>query len=83
MKPTRTIEKLAYGEGTPDELADMVPGWDDILVLTSGQDEMWIGNYGSQEFSVEETPHGIAVNAPSSLGARWLAGCIIAPKEEA
>lgn len=24
MKPIRTIEKLAYGEGTPDELADMM-----------------------------------------------------------
>ena len=24
MKPVRTIEKLAYGEGTPDELADMM-----------------------------------------------------------
>ena len=80
MKPIRTIEKLAYGEGTPDGLADLVPSWEDLWDSPYGEGEIWIGNCEDRVFSVEETPHGIAVNAPSPLEARWLAGCIIAHK---
>lgn len=80
MKPVRTIEKLAYGEGTPDGLADMVPKWEDLWDSPCGEGEIWIGNCEDRVFSVEETPHGIAVNAPSPLEARWLAGCIVAHK---
>ncbi len=29
MKPLRIIERIAYGDGTPDELADEVPTWEE------------------------------------------------------
>jgi hypothetical protein len=78
MKPTRTIEKLAYGEGTPDELADMVPKWDELDLPRSyrGWDSMGIHGSG---LSIRDTRDGRwYMTAPDALSARWFAACLIA-----
>jgi len=78
MKPTRTIEKLAYGEGTPDELADMVPTWDELDLPRSyrGWDSMGIHGSG---LSIRDTRDGRwYMTAPDALSARWFAACLIA-----
>ena len=80
MKPTRTIEKLAYGEGTPDELADMVPTWDELDLPRSyrGWDSMGIHGSG---LSIRDTRDGRwYMTAPDALSARWFAACLIAHK---
>lgn len=78
MKPTRTIEKLAYGEGTPDELADPVSSGEEILDHTISGKPIWFGRYGMPEVSVEETPYSVLVTAPTRIEARWFAACLIA-----
>lgn len=78
MKPTRTIEKLAYGENTPDEMADMVPTWDELDLPRSyrGWDSMGIHGSG---LSIRDTRDGRwYMTAPDALSARWFAACLIA-----
>ena len=80
MKPTRTIEKLAYGENTPDEMADMVPTWDELDLPRSyrGWDSMGIHGSG---LSIRDTRDGRwYMTAPDALSARWFAACLIAHK---
>ena len=74
MKPTRTIEKLAYGEGTPDELADMVPSWRDLFPM--GPRVLWGARPGSPNLG--EVNGNSCVFAPDELTARWFAACLIA-----
>ena len=80
MKPVRTIEKLAYGEGTPDGLADLVPSWDELDLPRSyrGWDSMGIHGSG---LSIRDTRDGRwYMTAPDALSARWFAACLIAHK---
>ena len=80
MKPVRTIEKLAYGENTPDEMADMVPTWDELDLPRSyrGWDSMGIHGSG---LSIRDTRDGRwYMTAPDALSARWFAACLIAHK---
>lgn len=79
MKPTRTIEKLAYGEGTPDELADMVPSWEELDLPRSFHG--WDGGVEpSRELSMCNAPDGWYMTAPDPAAARWFAACLIAHK---
>ncbi len=80
MKPIRTIEKLAYVEGTPDGLADLVPSWDELDLPRSyrGWDSMGIHGSG---LSIRDTRDGRwYMTAPDALSARWFAACLIAHK---
>lgn len=74
MKPTRTIEKLAYGEGTPDELADKVSSWSDLF--PTGPAVPWGVDPGSPY--LDQILRVWCVYAPDELTARWFAACLIA-----
>lgn len=76
MKPVRTIEKLAYGAGTPDELADMVPSWRDLFPM--GPRVLWGARPGSPNLG--EVNGNSCVFAPDDITTRWFAACLIAHK---
>ena len=76
MKPARTIEKLAYGAGTPDELADMVPSWRDLFPM--GPRVLWGARPGAP--NLDEVNGNPCVFAPDDITTRWFAACLIAHK---
>lgn len=74
MKPTRTIEKLAYGEGTPDGLADLVPSWGELFPV--GQRVPWYSWKCAPRLDLN---HGVwHVCAPDDMTVRWFSACLIA-----
>lgn len=76
MKPTRTIEKLAYGEGTPDGLADLVPSWGELFPM--GPRVLWGARPGAP--NLDEVNGNPCVFAPDDITTRWFAACLIAHK---
>jgi hypothetical protein len=76
MKPVRTIEKLAYGEGTPDGLADLVPSWGELFPV--GQRVPWYSWKCAPRLDLN---HGVwHVCAPDDMTVRWFSACLIAHK---
>lgn len=74
MKPTRTIDRVAYGVGTPDALADEVPAWAELPGFC-----VW--HVEQEAITVYEPDHGIwSAVAPTEIEARWFAACLIAHK---
>lgn len=72
MKQMRTIERIAYGDGTPDLLADVVPRWAENGMPSKGA---WDWHARTRQYG---KPNRMDFTTNSELEDRWLAACCVA-----
>lgn len=76
MSTLRVIEKVVFGDGTPDELADDVPMWEALrgngVVLTQRVDQRWTVN------RYDDWDGDDGIGGLTEIEARWWTAVAIA-----
>lgn len=92
MIALRLIERVAVGDGCPDELADPVPTWDELAMTVEGEStcrlrvgtcwvyaEVSLMDSWSVSFDEDETTvHPVCLDALTEIEARWWSAVAIA-----